>query len=769
MARIEAESFQLNTFASQTISGASGGQGIRLPSGNDIGTATIIFNQPSGYYEVVIRYYDENDGIGQLGVALNGSLIDEFSLDDPIGESLPGPATEQTRVISQSVFIAEGDSIQIAGAANLEELVRVDYIDFNLLPSVEFSAANYSVNEDGTPVAEITINRTGNTDVASSVDLQLTDGTATGAVDYDNTTQTIAFAVGETTKTLTIPITDDAVIEGSENLTLTLANASTGSVIGTQDTASLEIVDNDVDLENNPPTAENDSIITDQNTPVNISVLDNDTDIDGDALTITIATSTNNGTVVVNDNGTAIDPNDDFVIYTPNQDYIGSDSFTYSVNDGKGGTATATVSIGVNTPVNNLPQAQDDSVTTKENEAVVITVLDNDTDEDNDTLTLAAVTSGTNGTTTVNNDGSITYTPNTGFFGSDTFEYTVDDSKGGVDTATVTVSITEEPDSVGVGLIQNADGIFTVQSASASATSTAIKFALSRNLSGFDNVDEIGFFVVDGSDGNIGGILPGEEGYEEAAFARTQASGQAIFSVLGNTPEGTSLPSRQLTLENGSFLSFYQVKNGTIADADSSSFSVGGSSFINNVLSFGEIEVAAQETTETNLTGAGLQGGQPAEIFDLRTLIGQVTANFTITSEAAFNNAVGLYTIDDVNGRIGDLNPGDAGYTAAAFQRTVLEFELGENRSATGSQVLDGGVMLASYIISNGSQDDFQTLDFSNLGGSKETNIFFAFQEANADKVDHFLGLGDNVFGAEDTFGGGDKDYQDLVFQVEFV
>lgn len=120
--------------------------------------------------------------------------------------------------------------------------------------SVEFSATSYQVNEDGTIVgAAITINRIGDALSPASVQVQLTNGTASGGsqpfsttTDFDNAIQTINFASGETSKTVTIPINNDNWVEGNENLTLTLINPSANLVLGTQTTANLTIVDNDV-------------------------------------------------------------------------------------------------------------------------------------------------------------------------------------------------------------------------------------------------------------------------------------------------------------------------------------------------------------------------------------------------------------------------------------------------------------------------------------------------------------------------------------------
>ncbi|MFB2968178.1 Calx-beta domain-containing protein, partial [Aerosakkonema sp. BLCC-F183] len=126
----------------------------------------------------------------------------------------------------------------------------LEILDNDSPPTVAFSQANYQVNENGTVVGvAIAINRTGDTSSTSSVQVQLTNGTATGGADFNNATQTITFAANETSKIVTVPITDDSLFEGNENLTLTLVNPSVNTTIGSQSTANITIVDNDI-----PPT-----------------------------------------------------------------------------------------------------------------------------------------------------------------------------------------------------------------------------------------------------------------------------------------------------------------------------------------------------------------------------------------------------------------------------------------------------------------------------------------------------------------------------------
>ncbi len=110
-----------------------------------------------------------------------------------------------------------------------------------------------------------------------------------------------------------------------------------------------------------------------------IPVLGNDTDVDGDTLVLTGATDPAHGSVAAFADGT--------VVYTPDPDFHGTDSFNYTISDGNGGTDTATVTITVD-PVNDAPVAVDNSDSTPEDTPVIVAVLGNDSDPEGDPLTV---------------------------------------------------------------------------------------------------------------------------------------------------------------------------------------------------------------------------------------------------------------------------------------------------------------------------------------------------------------------------------------------
>ena len=180
---------------------------------------------------------------------------------------------------------------------------------------------------------------------------------------------------------------------------------------------------------NDAPVANPDTATTNEDTSLDVNVRSNDNDPDGDLITVTSVFTPNYGTTsIVGGN----------VRYTPNSNYNGLDSFTYTISDGKGGTAIGTVTITV-IAVNDAPVANSDSKTTDEDTSVSGKVTA--TDVDKDTLTYTQGTGPSNGTVIVNSDGTYTYTPDADFNGDDSFTIIVSDGNGGKDTATVTITV----------------------------------------------------------------------------------------------------------------------------------------------------------------------------------------------------------------------------------------------------------------------------------------------------------------------------------------
>ena len=184
---------------------------------------------------------------------------------------------------------------------------------------------------------------------------------------------------------------------------------------------------------NEPPVAQDDAATTPFETPVTVDVLANDSDPDGDPLAVDSTTPAGHGSVA-NNGGS--------VTYTPAAGFSGTDSFGYTATDGNGGTASATVTVTVNEPGNRAPVAAGDSATTPENKPVSVNVLANDSDPDGDPLSIVAIGPAVHGKVVAKKNGNVSYKPNQGFTGTDSFTYTISDGHGHTATATVTVTVT---------------------------------------------------------------------------------------------------------------------------------------------------------------------------------------------------------------------------------------------------------------------------------------------------------------------------------------
>jgi hypothetical protein len=237
--------------------------------------------------------------------------------------------------------------------------------------------------------------------------------------------------------TATITGTASAGTAGSYPLTLTANNGSntTQSFTLRVDTAPVGVAD---------------AYTVTPNTTLTVNaangVLHNDTDADSDSLTAVLIANASHGVVTLNADGS--------FNYVPTNGFAGVDSFTYAPNDGVTNGNTATVNLTVNDP----PVANNDSYITVENtpltENAAAGVLANDTDADSNPLTSAAVAQPAHGTLALASDGSFIYTPNAGYYGTDSFTYQDNDGFVNGNTATVSVRVDAPPvanaDSYGV-------------------------------------------------------------------------------------------------------------------------------------------------------------------------------------------------------------------------------------------------------------------------------------------------------------------------------
>jgi len=166
---------------------------------------------------------------------------------------------------------------------------------------------------------------------------------------------------------------------------------------------------------NDAPNALDDLVVGEQNDILTNNVSANDYDVDGDVLTYSLITDVVNGTLTFNIDGS--------FTYNPNIDFFGNDTFEYEVCDAEL-CDTALVSIAIDQAFAN-PIAIDDTYSTDEGTGISGNVSDNDVLTDVGDVTYTVSDGVNNGVLVLNEDGSFTYNPNTGFFGTDVFVYSV--------------------------------------------------------------------------------------------------------------------------------------------------------------------------------------------------------------------------------------------------------------------------------------------------------------------------------------------------------
>ena len=248
--------------------------------------------------------------------------------------------------------------------------------------------------------------------------------------DVDDTVLTVTTAGPASNGTVvvnpdnTVSYTPDPDFFGSDSFSYTVCDPG-----GLCDTETVVVT---VGAVNDDPSAGDDIAIVSEDGTTTIAVMANDSDPDGDLISVTSAGPASNGTVTVNLDGT--------VTYVPDPDFSGSDSFTYVVDDGFGGMTTATVSVSV-TAVNDAPSAIPADLDVTEDGTATIDVLVGAVDPDADPLAVTSAGPASNGTVTVNPDGTVTYVPDPDFSGTDVFTFTIDDGNGGVTGSTVTVTV----------------------------------------------------------------------------------------------------------------------------------------------------------------------------------------------------------------------------------------------------------------------------------------------------------------------------------------
>ncbi len=290
-------------------------------------------------------------------------------------------------------------------------------------PKANFSAATYSVAEN-VGNAVITVNLSSNAQNTSTIDYTTSDGTATAGSDYTSTGGTLTFNTGESSKTFSIPIIKDSEMEDAETINLTLSNPTGTLELGSQTTAVVTIIGN------RAPVSSSQNLSTDEDYSLTISLTASDPD--GDKISsYSITSQPSNGQI------TSLNSNTGDVTYSPNSNFNGSDSFTYTATDGQATSSAGTINITVNS-INDPPSADSKSVSTNEDTAITVQLSNRDTD--GDSLSFQITSNPSHGRLS-KSGSSVTYTPTSGYSGQDSFSYVASDGARQSNTATVSITV----------------------------------------------------------------------------------------------------------------------------------------------------------------------------------------------------------------------------------------------------------------------------------------------------------------------------------------
>jgi Domain of unknown function (DUF4114) len=181
------------------------------------------------------------------------------------------------------------------------------------------------------------------------------------------------------------------------------------------------------------------------------------------------------------------------------------------------------------------------------------------------------------------------------------------------------------------------------------------------------------------------------------------------------------------------------------------------------------LDVVKLDTTAIGSKFQNLAEGRTIDLSDYTGIALKV--DITTEGEAAYTNNIGFYVVEDAIGTIklsdGTLiKPGDANYAVEAIKNALTNsLQAGKIDSKSG-QDITGGRIYAPVVIAQGSLTEFVSNNPTNGGGANDIHAYFNYASANADQVDHFKLLGNNTFGVEDMYGGGDRDFNDLVVNL---
>lgn len=647
--------------------------------------------------------YKANDGTADSNVASVDITVQPVN-DLPVADDNSLIIAEDS-IVNSAVTGSDVDgdalSFNLVGAPQHGTLVFSDDGTFTYTPDADFNGTDsftYRAN-DGTAggnVATVTIDVRPENDlpVSQSGILTLAEDSITNSsvhasdVDGDSLTYSLVDQPQHGTLAFhddgTFTYTPNADYNGPDSFTFK-ANDGTGD-------SNVSKIDINVAPINDLPVAQDGKFTIAEDSIIKSAVAA--TDIDGDAMSYALVGQAAHGTVSFKSDGT--------FTYTPNADYHGTDSFTYRANDGTGNSNLATVEIQVK-PVNDLPVAENGTLTIAEDSFVKSAV--HASDVDGDTVTYAMVGQPAHGTITFNTDGTFTYKPDANFNGTDTFTYKANDGQGDGNVATVTLKVTPVDDAP----------VVTSQGGETDIHVTRV--SVEQNPFGDNKVGD--YLAAGGADskavnpGMINGVNPANLTLSQAADVKVSfvsegagyksMVGTYTFDAKGNIDPASVkflwLDATQLT----------QNKAGGVLEKD----------FLGNT--------------------------QPQDI-SLGNLAADTKMGFFIIADGASqsDNVKALAAVSGV-----DSKTDNAANDLAAINQHVT---FAKDANGNGQILLDGKALTGNVYFTHDT-----TLNTDNNKNDIEHTLSGVTTKAD----------GKLYIGFEDLAGGGDKDYDDVIIKVD--
>jgi Calx-beta domain/Domain of unknown function (DUF4114) len=602
--------------------------------------------------------------------------------------------------ILDSAVFVKGGSLGVIDPTTLANVITI--ADNDLPPVISISDVSFNEGKTGTNSATFTVTLSNPSSLITVVEYATADGTAIAGTDYTKVdTTTLSFAPGEISKQITVPILGNLIDEPDKTFTVNLSNP-TNATLDAKTTATGTILNDD--------------------TPLTLTI--GDTNI-GETK---IGETPNPGQFVITRGG---DLNKSLTVkYTL--------SGTANSADYEKVTGTSLFAVGADKVV------------------IDIKPIDDKVFEGTEKVTMSLST----------DDYFIT----------------------GASSSTIEIA---DNDAEKPTLLEPVKNLLTIDGGS---ENTLLKFTKVPQSN--SDLGEICAFVVDDDLGSINGIKPGENGYVAAAVARAQS----IFSSLGNSAfdrKNDNNSQRYLNLTQGDRIEFLAIANDTLDSVkanliagkptasivfslpEANPANITPVKFTTNTtnntydIAFKDLTLRVEAVDKYSLQGGtGLQGSledklkgnSQGQVIDLRAYSSQAIVDTKTIGDAAYNNYIAFYQVEDESGTLASgLKPGDVGYAQEAIQNAILGTRF--KSQADTDLTISGGKIYAPVVVANGTFEKFLSQNPNNNSNS-DIHAYFNYLGANTDGVDHFRLLGDNKFGVEDMFGGGDRDYNDLIFQM---